>query len=133
MKKLLLILCIVAYVGSSHAHLTNPVTSHLAIAALAWSETTYDFGKIKVSVPVTHQFVFTNKGSEPIIVTSVKASCGCTVADYSKDPILPGQKGFVKATFNAAQAGIFKKTVTVHANVEGSPIQLMIQGEVVNN
>lgn len=133
MKKLLLILCIAAYVGNTYAHVNHPVKPNAETTAINWSETTHDFGKIKVNVPVTHQFIFTNKGSEPIIVTSVKASCGCTVADYSKEPIAPGQKGFVKATFNAAQPGIFKKTVTVYANVEGSPIQLMIQGEVVNN
>jgi hypothetical protein len=92
--------------------------------------TVHDFGKIPLNKPVTHEFRFTNTGTSPLIISSVQASCGCTVTDYSKDPIAPGAEGFVKATYNAATSGIFSKTVTVNANAEESAVRLMIKGEV---
>ena len=102
-------------------------------ATFSWAETTFDFGQIKKDVAVTHEFVFTNTGSDALIISSVQASCGCTVTDYTKDPIPAGEKGFVKATYNAAKAGIFSKTVTINANTEDAVVLLTIKGEVVVN
>ena len=100
-------------------------------AAFNWTATTYDFGKIKKGAPVSHEFTFTNKGKTPLIITSVKASCGCTVTSYSKDPIQMGSPGFVKATYNAASAGQFTKTVSIQANTDDDIVTLTIKGEVV--
>lgn len=99
-------------------------------AAFAWKATVFDFGKIKKDKPVTHEFTFTNSGKEALVVTSVQASCGCTVAQYSKDPIPAGAEGFVKATYNAAKVGVFTKTVTVNANTSEGVVILTIKGEV---
>ncbi|MEJ1239061.1 DUF1573 domain-containing protein [Chryseolinea sp. T2] len=96
----------------------------------AWEETAYDFGAIKHKEPVTHEFRFRNNGSEPLIITSVQASCGCTVAKYSTDPIMPGGEGFVTATYSAATLGVFNKTVTVNANTQDKAVVLSIRGEV---
>ncbi len=104
---------------------------NVADAAFSWVTKTYDFGKIKQNKPVTHTFSFTNNGDGPLVISSVQASCGCTVTEYSKDPIAPGSEGFVKATYNAAKAGVFTKTVTVNANTTGAAVQLTIKGEVV--
>ena len=111
---------------------TRPVAHFSTDAAIFnWSVTSFDFGKIKKGQPVTEEFSFTNDGNVPLVITTVKASCGCTVTDYSKDPIAPGEKGFVKATYNAANVGPFHKTVTVNANTEEGVVQLIIKGEVV--
>ncbi|MGC3945959.1 MAG: DUF1573 domain-containing protein [Chryseolinea sp.] len=96
----------------------------------AWTETVHDFGTIKHNQPVTHEFRFVNKGSEPLIITSVQASCGCTVAKYSKDPIPSGGEGFVTATYSASTMGVFNKTVTVNANTQDGAVVLSIRGEV---
>lgn len=109
--------------GMSHAYFVS--------APIAWSETTHDFGKIKAGTPVSHEFSFTNNGEEALVITSVKASCGCTVTSYTKEPVPPGEKGYVKATFDASKKGIFTKSVTVNANVD-SPVQLFIKGEVID-
>jgi len=100
-------------------------------AAFTWDETVYDFGKIKVNEPVTHEFTFTNSGDAALVISSVKASCGCTVTEYTKDPIPSGENGFVKATYNAAKAGVFSKTVTIDANTGEGSVLLTIKGEVV--
>jgi hypothetical protein len=102
-------------------------------AVFKWTLKEYDFGKIKVGVPVNHEFTFTNLGDVPLVISSVQASCGCTVTSYSKDPIQPGSQGFVKATFNAAKVGQFTKTVTVNANTDDGAVLLTIKGEVVEN
>ena len=102
-----------------------------AAPSFSWNVTAYDFGKIALNKPVTHEFKFTNTGNAPLVISSVRASCGCTVTEYSKDPIAPGAEGFVKATYNAAKVGVFTKTVTVNANAEESVVQLTIKGEVV--
>lgn len=112
--------------------LHSPLTSlHMAVGTFSWNATTFDFGKIKVNKPVTHEFHFTNSGNAPLVISSVQASCGCTITDYSKDPISPGSEGYVKATYNAAKVGTFSKTVTVNANAEEGIVQLTIKGEVV--
>ena len=136
MKKIALTCCALALIFSSVAQElalnTKPVTKLTAeSAAFKWTVTAFDFGKIKVGVPVSHEFSFINAGSVPLVISSVQASCGCTVTSYSKDPIEPGAKGFVKATYNAAKVGQFTKTVTVNANTEEGLVHLTIKGEVV--
>ena len=100
-------------------------------AAFEWKETTHDFAKIAQGKPVTAEFVFKNTGSVPLVISSAQGSCGCTVPDYTKTPIAPGKEGVVKATFNAASAGAFTKTVTITANTEKGQEVLTIKGEVV--
>ena len=100
-------------------------------AVFGWTETAHDFGTIKHNVPVDYEFKFTNKGESPLVVSSVKTPCGCTVADYSKDPIPPGSEGFVKATYKATALGKFSKTITVSSNTEEGTASLTIKGEVV--
>lgn len=100
-------------------------------AVFSWANTTHDFGKIKLNNPVTHEFTFTNTGDAPLVILTVKASCGCTVTEYTKIPIEPGAKGFVKATYNAAAVGVFNKTVTINANTDEGVVQLAIKGEVI--
>ena len=99
-------------------------------ATFNWANTTFDFGKVKAGVPVSYEFRFTNSGMMPLIISSVKASCGCTVTAYTKDPVDRGGSGFVRATYNAAAPGKFSKTVTVTANTPGGVVVLTINGEV---
>ena len=119
--------------GQELAMIINPVSkASTDNAAFTWAVKEFDFGKIKIGVPVSHEFTFTNTGTVPLVISSVQASCGCTVTSYSKEPIEAGTKGFVKATYNAAKAGQFTKTVTVNANTEEGIVQLTIKGEVVD-
>ncbi|HPH45777.1 MAG TPA: DUF1573 domain-containing protein [Chryseolinea sp.] len=133
MKKITLLLFLLACVATvwTQALASNySLANMLKCAAFSWSQTTFDFGKIKQNEPVTNTFEFVNTGSEPLVISSVKASCGCTVTEYSKDPITPGGKGFVKGTYNAAKVGQFTKSITVNANTEEAVVQLTIKGEV---
>ncbi|MCF6365942.1 MAG: DUF1573 domain-containing protein [Bacteroidales bacterium] len=93
----------------------------------------HDFGKIKESGGnVEFQFTFTNLGSKPIVINDVKSTCGCTTPSWSKKPIAPGEKGYIKTVFNPYnRPGVFHKSVTVNSNAKNSPVTLHISGEVI--
>lgn len=101
-----------------------------SMAKFKWEKTTHNFGKIDQGKPVSVEFTFKNTGKIPLVISNVKGSCGCTVTNYTKEPIAPGKSGNVKATFNAAAKGAFNKSVRVTANVEGGTETLFIKGEV---
>ena len=106
----------------------KPVTNSL----MKWESDTHDFGDIEKGKPVSYQFSFVNTSKETVLLTNVKASCGCTATNYTKTPIKPGEKGMVEATYNAAAPGAFNKTVTVTTSeANASPKVLIIKGKVV--
>lgn len=96
----------------------------------SWEHQTYDFADIPKGTPVTTTFNYTNNGEVPLVISNVQTSCGCTVADYTKDAVLPGKSGYVKVTYNAANPGAFNKAVTVTANTETGSQVLFIKGKV---
>lgn len=100
---------------------------------ISWEKTSHDFGVFKEEAGMqTAVFEFTNTGEEPLFLSNVKASCGCTATDYSKEPIEKGKKGFVKASYNPQnRPGKFNKTITVTSNCENPTTILTISGEVV--
>lgn len=102
-----------------------------ATAAFAWGTTSHDFGKTRIGQPVSFEFRFRNTGMAPIVISSVKASCGCTVTAYTKDPVQHGASGFVRATYDAQAAGVYSKTITVYANIPEGLVPLTIKGEIV--
>lgn len=118
-----------AFGQGAPASTTAPASNQFAVASV--DNLVHDFGKIKQGVPVTHEFTFVNTGTVPMIITNAQPSCGCTVPSWTREPIPAGGSGTVKATFNAAGAGLFDKTITVTANVESGVIQLRIRGEVL--
>jgi Protein of unknown function (DUF1573) len=82
-----------------------------------FSKDVHDFGTIQEGPSADYTFDFTNTGKEPIIVQKVQASCGCTTPSYSKDPVLPGKQGEIKASYNTnGRVGPFTKTITVTSN-----------------
>jgi len=100
------------------------------VKTYTWNETTHDFGKIKQNDPATVTFTVKNNGTNPLIITAAKSSCGCTVAEYTKEPIKPNESGIVKATYNSARVGPFNKSVTVTFDGVASNEVLTIKGEV---
>jgi len=100
-------------------------------AEFKFNEEKHDFGKIPQGTPVTTEFVFTNIGKEPLILTNVQPTCGCTIADYTKTPVKSGDKGSIKITYNAAVAAPFTKTIVVTSNAKTPTKNLIIVGEVV--
>ncbi|GCD77977.1 hypothetical protein JCM31826_14590 [Thermaurantimonas aggregans] len=93
----------------------------------------HDFGIIEEGTVVTHEFVFTNAGKAPLVITSAQGSCGCTVPEYPRDPVMPGKKGVIKVSFDSSnRAGRQDKTVTLIANTVPNTKILKITSEVVS-
>ncbi len=99
---------------------------------IQFDKTEYDFGKIREKDGIaTCRFSFKNEGKSPLIITQVQASCGCTTPSWSKDSVLPGQKGFVEAAYNPeGRPGPFLKTLTIFSNATISSVNLIIKGDV---
>jgi hypothetical protein len=111
---------------NSYAQPTNPMTS----AEMTFVSETYDYGTIKQGANGDCEFEFTNTGSTALIITNAIGSCGCTVPDWPKKPILPGQKGVIKVHYNTSKTGIINKYVTLTANIEGKEMKIYIKGMV---
>jgi hypothetical protein len=99
-------------------------------ASISFSEEKHDFGLIPYKKEAIYSFEFSNPGKTMLIINDVKTSCGCTVPEWSKEPIRPGEKGIIKIKYDAAFPGVFHKTVEVFYNGSGSPDSLEIKGEV---
>lgn len=104
------------------------------LTTLALSESAFAFGKVKKGEQVEHVYEVTNTGTNPLIISQVKPGCGCTVPDYTKDPILPGQKGKITLKFDSAQFdGLVNKQAEVYANVEKAPVIIGFSADVQPN
>lgn len=102
-----------------------------AETSLALSEPSFDFGKIKKGDAVEHVFEVTNTGKNPLVISNVQPTCGCTVPDFTKDPIAPGQKGKITLKFNSANFdGVVHKSAEVYANVAQVPIELTFTADI---
>lgn len=100
-------------------------------SGIEWNSTTIDFGKIEQGKPVSAEFEFKNPTMVPLLINSVRPTCGCTIADYPKEPILPGKSGKIAVTYNAAAGGVFTKAIVVTSNATEGNTSLIIKGEVV--
>ncbi|HWA33791.1 MAG TPA: DUF1573 domain-containing protein [Cyclobacteriaceae bacterium] len=94
---------------------------------ITWEKSTYDFGDVPQGDKVEHTFKFKNTGNEPLIITNVQVTCGCTTPKgWARDPIAPGQSGEITIAFNSlGKFGKQNKVVTVvsnAANAEGGQI-----------
>jgi hypothetical protein len=104
-----------------------------AAASLSVSEESYDFGTIKEDGgKVSHTFVVKNDGTQPLVITRVIASCGCTTPDWTKEPIAPGKTGEILVSYDPqGRPGPFAKTVSIYSNGKKGSQVLAIRGEVI--
>ena len=101
-----------------------------AQAKATFDKKTHEFGVVLWKHPATATFTVKNDGNKPLVISNVTTSCGCTVADWTKEPIAPGATGVVTSTFDAKALGHFYKDIGVYCNASDRPIYLMLQGEV---
>lgn len=97
--------------------------------SLQFEQLTIDYGDIEKGSDPYRVFVFTNTSDEPVAIKNAKGSCGCTVPEYPKEPIMPGEKNEVKVRYDTQRVGPFGKTVTVTTTKDES-IVLKIKGKV---
>lgn len=123
MKRLIALMTVLTFTavvfGQTVEKISGPV--------IAWEKATYDFGDMAQGDKVEHNFKFTNTGNEPLVITNVEVTCGCTLPkSWPRDPIMPGGKGEIVVAFNSTgKLGKQNKVVTVvsnAANTEGKQI-----------
>ncbi len=96
-----------------------------------FKEETFDFGNIDEGTQAIHEFEFTNTGNQPIEISKVEASCGCTSPTFTKEAVMPGKKGKIKASFDSnGRPGMFLKSLTVKNNTQKPNLLLYIKGFV---
>ena len=97
---------------------------------MSFTETTYDFGTINQGEAQEHVFTFTNTGEADLVIVDAKSSCGCTVPQYPKTPIAPGETGEMLVKFNGSGKNQVSKTVTVTANTQKGKEMIRIKAFV---
>jgi len=101
-------------------------------AGMAFESETIDYGTIPHNADGKREFVFTNNGNKPLIITNAQGSCGCTVPTYPKEPIAPGAKAVIGVKYATDRVGAFSKTVTLTSNAEGQASKVLtIKGTVL--
>lgn len=130
MKKLMIAAFVaVAGIYSTSAQVA-PAPENKNAPVITFDKEVHDFGNVALNQPASYTFTFKNTGKEPLIITNAAASCGCTTPEWTKEPIMPGKKGFVKATYNSASMGVFNKAVNVSSNAKNANVTLYIKGDV---
>ncbi|RYD82118.1 MAG: DUF1573 domain-containing protein [Sphingobacteriales bacterium] len=98
---------------------------------ITFKEEMHDFGKVKEGVVAEYEFKFTNTGNQPLILSDVRASCGCTTPNWSKEPIMAGKTGVIKVAYNSSgRPGAFNKSITITTNIPDETKVLFIKGDV---
>lgn len=132
MKKSFLIICVLV-LGSIGVFAQAPVqvlAQSGSQDSIKFEKIVYDYGTLVQGADGNSEFKFTNKGKTPLLLSNVQASCGCTVPEWPKEPILPGKTSSIKVTYNTANVGSFGKTITVSSNAANSTVVLTIKGNV---
>lgn len=97
-----------------------------------FSEKSFDFGEITQGEKVEHVFEFENTGNEPLILSDVRTTCGCTAPEWPREPIAPGKTGRLKVVFNSAgKMGMQNKVITVMSNAVNNPERVKIVTNVM--
>jgi hypothetical protein len=100
---------------------------------IAISEDTFDFGVIKKGEVKSHTYEITNTGTNPLIISEVKPGCGCTIPEFTKEPIFPGKKGQITLKFSSENfEGVVHKTADVYANVSKAPFTINFTADIKN-
>lgn len=132
MKTLITFLFGTLMVYCAWAQESAPQTEPATGPAITFEEFNHDFGDINQGDIVEHIFSFENTGNEPLIITNVNVTCGCTVPAWPRDPIMPGQKNEIKVRFNSSgKMGRQNKVITVVSNSKSAKNQVSITTNIL--
>ncbi|MBE0637160.1 MAG: DUF1573 domain-containing protein [Bacteroidales bacterium] len=99
---------------------------------ISFDKLVHDYGTIPYNGDGKCVFTFTNTGKEPLILTNVRSSCGCTVPKWPREPILPGESDVIHVEYKTNRVGTINKSVTVQSNASNNNVVLRISGQVLN-
>lgn len=132
MKKLIALFVGVFLVVQVHAQQASNKEEKVDGPQITFLESTHDFGDIEQGTKVNHVFEFENSGTEPLILSNVLTTCGCTATSWPREPIAPGEGGEIAVTFNSAgKMGKQNKVVTIVSNAVNSQERVKIVTNVL--
>lgn len=132
MKKQLLTLLFLLFSFSTFAQIELGGTTNGLPAPKLWIESNVNnFGNVPLGIPVSVTFEIKNTGNAPLILNKAEATCNCTLVDFTKTEIAPGEKGFIKATYDAKIMGKFDKRIFLSSNAYEGAMDLILKGEVI--
>lgn len=127
MKTVFLLFVAIVFTSLATFAQESPLTANDSII---FNKLEHNYGTIEQGSNGEVQFKFTNKGQEPIVLSNVRASCGCTTPQWPRNPIMPGKEGVIKVIYNTNIVGAFNKSITVMSNATNSNVVLRIKGNV---
>lgn len=99
---------------------------------LKFDKMVHDFGDVAQKGTIYHTFEVTNVGTAPVVISNAQATCGCTTPEWSRQPIMPGQKSTIKVGYDAQnRPGVIDKNITIYSNAENARVVLKIKGKVI--
>ena len=135
MKKVILtfgmmLLAVMAFEVNAQA--TAPAAKAIQVggAEISFEKEVHDYGVMEQNGNGQCEFVFTNTGTEPLLITNARGSCGCTVPEWPREPIAPGASSAIKVKYDTKRIGLINKSVTITSNGETSTKIIRIKGEV---
>lgn len=138
MRKIVKVAVFVFCLITTSSYAQNQLTSNLSnpqelakVGVLKFDTMTIDYGTIKQNANGVREFKFKNTGNAPIIITKVKASCGCTVPTKPAKAIMPGETASIQVKYATNRLGAFSKTITVSSNAKEKQLVLHIKGKVI--
>jgi len=100
-------------------------------AEISFKKETHDFGNMKQHGDASTEFMFENTGTEPLIISNAKGSCGCTVPQWPREPIMPGETAAIKVKYDSKRLGPINKSVTIASNASNTPSKVIrIKGNI---
>ena len=136
MRKTILIISVLLFSTYSFAQdvkkeaLNTQTETKVSNATIDFESKIVDYGVIEHNADGKRKFVFTNNGTDPLIIKNAKGSCGCTVPTWSREPIAPGDTSEIGVKYATNRVGKFTKTITITNNANKKPVILTIKGEV---
>ncbi|MCG8700955.1 MAG: DUF1573 domain-containing protein [Bacteroidales bacterium] len=127
---LVFVISVVLTTGCAQQTSSNEVNKFADGPKIDFNKTEHDFGNIEYQGNGITEFVFKNTGGAPLILSNVRASCGCTTPEWPRNGIKPGDESVIKVKYDTKRVGSFSKTITVYSNADKSPIVLKIKGVV---
>jgi hypothetical protein len=120
-----------AFSVNSQEIITTGLDAKQSLAEINFDKDVHDYGTIKQGANGVYEFKFKNSGKEPLIISMARGSCGCTVPEWPKEPIKPGETASIKVSYDTKRVGPINKTVTITSNAKNEPTKVLtIKGNV---
>jgi hypothetical protein len=133
MQRIAMMLIVALVLGTSGCNDTPEKKAKEHGQEIWFEEYMHDYGTIQKDSDGTWTFKFKNLGDQAIVINRVRSTCGCTVPEWPREPIEPGDTGTITVRYNTASTGTFLKSVVVYSTAANSPVKLQIKGKVTDD